>query len=154
MEVNTGMTKNVQEQIGKKLYHLLADTYLLYVKTHNFHWNIKGPRFFGLHKAFEEQYEELAGAVDEVAERIRALGLYVDASFEAFKKEAGLKEATGLVDEEQMIELLLSDHEHIICEARELGIFADKHADHATVDMIGRRLNVHEKLAWMLRSHL
>jgi starvation-inducible DNA-binding protein len=154
MKIATGISEEGIRELKKALAQLLADTYATYVKTHNYHWNVTGPRFFSLHKAFEEQYEELAGAVDEIAERVRALGGFVEASFGAFKKLSTIEDETKVLSEDEMLKQLLQDHESICQIARATGDLADKFSDHATVDLIGRRLGIHEKFAWMLRSHL
>jgi starvation-inducible DNA-binding protein len=148
------MTDHNRQAISDVLARLLADTYAVYLKTQNFHWNITGPEFFSLHILFEKQYTELSVAIDEIAERIRALGFYVEGSFEAFKKMSSIKDSDKVLSARDMIQLLLDGHEVLIRHARHLSALAEKENDPATVDLMGRRLNVHEKFAWMLRSQL
>ncbi len=152
--MNTGMTDHNRQATSNALAHFLADTYTIYLKTQNFHWNITGVEFYSLHLLFEKQYTELAEAIDEIAERIRALGFYVEGSFEAFKKMSSIKEEEKVLNGREMIQQLLQGHELLIRQARLLSALAEKENDPATVDLMGRRLNVHEKFAWMLRSQL
>jgi starvation-inducible DNA-binding protein len=154
MEFETGLKKEERATISGALGKLLADTYVLYVKTQNFHWNVHGPEFFSLHKLSEEQYEELAEAIDEIAERIRALGFYVDGSMESFLKLSSITEDKDVNPKHTYIEHLIKAHEAVIRDCRALGDLAEDHHDHATVDLMGRRLNFHEKATWMLRSQL
>ncbi len=153
MKINSGMTEQGRKKIADELRHYLADSYSIYLKTQNFHWNVKGPHFFALHLLFEKQYEELAEAVDKIAERIQALGFFVDASFSAFQK-CCIKEEKKPIPAKKMIEQLISDHESVIRCAREIAGIAEKEKDEATVDLMSRLLGEHEKMAWMLRSHL
>ncbi len=153
MEVNTGISEQNRVAISDGLSRMLANTYALYLKTQNFHWNVRGPEFYSLHLLFEKQYEELADAVDEIAERIRALGFYVDASFSAFSSMSSVKEEKKVLICNDMLVSLAEGHEILIREARKLAEVADREGDFATVDMIGRQLGAHEKMAWMLRSH-
>jgi starvation-inducible DNA-binding protein len=134
--------------------HLLADSYTLYLKTHNFHWNVKGPMFTTLHTMFETQYTELALAVDEIAERIRSVGFPAPASYTEFQKLAKVKESVGPVAAMDMIEELTRDQETIVATARNLKSLAESAGDDASADLAVRRINIHEKNAWMLRSHL
>jgi starvation-inducible DNA-binding protein len=154
MELKLGMNETERASISGALAKVLADTYLLYLKTQNFHWNVTGPEFFSLHLLFEKQYEELSGAVDEIAERIRALGFYVEATTEAFRKLSSIKEGSKILPQFEMIKELVDGHETLIREERHLADLAEKHGDQATVDLMARRLGVHEKAAWFLRSHL
>lgn len=147
------MTEQGRKKIAEELRHYLADSYSVYLKTQNFHWNVKGPNFFALHLMFEKQYEELAAAADEIAERIVALGFYVHASFSDFKK-CCITEAFKPIPAKKMIEQLVSDHEAVIFCARKIATLAEEEKDQATVDLMARRLGSHEKMAWMLRSHL
>src|SRR6266404_1348661 len=117
MNVNIGMNATDCKEIADSLSQLLADTYTLYLKTQNFHWNVKGPHFYSLHKMFEEQYQELAAAVDEIAERIRALGSYTPASFSQFASLSSLKEATSEINADTIIQKLLKDHEAMMNHA-------------------------------------
>jgi starvation-inducible DNA-binding protein len=146
-------TKHLQK-VSEELGHFLADTYALYLKTQNFHWNVTGPLFFTLHKMFEEQYQELATAVDEIAERIRSLGGYAPASFSQFMQLTSLKEEKGKLDAESMIDILLKDHEILMQHSMHLIETAQAADDEGTADLLIQRLKVHEKFAWMLRSSL
>jgi starvation-inducible DNA-binding protein len=154
MQMNIGMNDKSRQEVGDALARLLADTYGIYLKTQNFHWNLSGSEFYSLHILFEKQYQELAEAIDEIAERIRALGFYVDASFTGFLKLASIKDSEQIIPIREMLVYLLQGHEIIIRELRQLSSLAEKQNDPATVDLCGRRLNVHEKFAWMLRSQL
>jgi starvation-inducible DNA-binding protein len=140
--------------VVQALTHLLADSYSLYLKTHNFHWNVTGPMFTTLHTLFETQYTDLALAVDEIAERIRALGAPVPGSFTEFKKLAVVKESIGPVSAKEMIATLVKDQATVAAAARKVIEAAEPGADFATADLGTRRMDVHEKNAWMLRSHL
>jgi starvation-inducible DNA-binding protein len=133
---------------------LLADSYTLYLKTHNFHWNVTGPMFTTLHTLFMTQYTELSLAVDEVAERIRALGAFAPGSYSEFIKLAGIQESTGRHTATQMIEQLVADQRTAAESAQRVIAAAEQAGDAATADLGTRRMEVHEKNAWMLRSHL
>lgn len=154
MEVDTGIDKEGRQTVSEELFKFLADTYALYLRTQNFHWNLTGAEFYSLHKMFEKQYEELAEAVDEIAERIRALGFYVEASFSAFKKATVLKDEERVLTIRDMLQFLVHGHEHVIRKARHITTISDPQQDFATSDLMARRLGVHEKFAWMLRSQL
>ncbi len=154
MKVNSGMQVQERETIAETLAKLLADLYTTYLKTQNFHWNLTGKEFYSLHIMSEKQYEELADVIDEVAERIRALGFYVDGSLSGFQQLTSIKELRKTLPLQEMLEDLLHSQETAIQHARHVGNLADKHHDHATVDFIGRLLNTLEKFAWMVRSHL
>lgn len=154
MEIQTGLTDQSRVRVAEGLATLLADTYALYLKTQNFHWNVTGPEFFSLHVLFEKQYTELAENIDEVAERIRALGLYVDGSFSAFKDRTAISEEHKVRMAKEMILELVKAHEIVIRAARNLSQIAESENDAATVDLLGRKLNIHEKQAWMLRSQV
>ena len=142
------------QKIADELAHFLADTYVLYLKTQNFHWNVKGPQFYFLHKMFEEQYQALALAVDEIAERIRSLGGYAPASFSQFSNLSSLKEVTTELNAETMIQKLLKDHEIMINHIATIISKTQKAQDEGTTDLLIQRLKEHEKTAWMLRSSL
>ncbi len=154
MRPDTGLGDEARKQLSEGLSRLLADSYTLYLKTHNFHWNVTGPMFQTLHLMFEQQYNELSLAVDAIAERIRALGHPAPGSYAAFSRLASVKEAEGVPSAREMIRQLVEGHEAVIRTAR--GIFppAEKAGDQATADLATRRLEVHEKTAWMLRSLL
>ncbi|MDP1571094.1 MAG: Dps family protein [Vicinamibacterales bacterium] len=148
------MSDKKKQAVVDALSTLLADSYTLYLKTHNYHWNVTGPMFTTLHTLFETQYTELALAVDEVAERIRSLGAYAPGSYTAFQKLATVQEETGRPDAKRMIKLLVADQERVSATARRVIEAAEAVRDQATADLATRRLDVHEKHAWMLRSHL
>jgi len=136
------------------LSRLLADSYTLYLKTHNYHWNVTGPMFNTLHTLFEVEYTELALAVDEIAERIRAVGARAPGSYSEFAELAAVKEDTASPAAKQMIANLVADQESVVAAAKRLIEAAEKAGDNASGDLGVRRIDVHEKNAWMLRSHL
>jgi starvation-inducible DNA-binding protein len=154
MEYHVGISEQNRQAISDGLARFLADTYALYLKTQNFHWNLTGPEFYSLHLLFEKQYEEMAEAVDEIAERIRALGFYVDASFGAFQRLTMIKPEDKLLTVRDMLLSLIEGHEILIRHGRKVASIGDEEGDFATVDMLGRRLGAHEKMAWMLRSQI
>ena len=154
MKIDIGIDKQQRENIASGLSKLLADSYSLYLKTHNFHWNVTGPTFTTLHLLFEQQYTELASAVDEIAERIRALGEYAPGSYSQFTELSRVPEETGVLKAEDMLRRLVEGQEIVIHTARSLVDMANKVKDEATLDIITRRIETHEKNAWMLRSHL
>lgn len=136
------------------LAHLLADSYTLYLKTHNFHWNVTGPMFQTLHLLFETQYTELALAVDEIAERIRALGHPAPGSYAEFGKLTRISEAQGVPPATEMIESLVHAQTILVESARRVLAASETAGDDGTADLAVRRIQVHDKNAWMLRSHL
>lgn len=146
--------KSSQSNIAKHLASFLADTYILYLKTQNFHWNIVDPRFYFLHKMFEEQYEELAEAVDVIAERLRGLGVKSPGSMKEFLSLTHLKEASGQYSGNEMIKELLHDNQFISQSLHDLITEANDQGDDGTADLYIDRVRVHQKAAWMLRSHL
>ncbi|MDQ2069077.1 Dps family protein [Natronospira bacteriovora] len=148
------MKKPGNEAVVEALSTLLASSYTLYLKTHNYHWNVTGPMFTTLHTLFETQYTELATAVDEIAERIRTTGAYAPGSYSAFARLSTIEEETGQPKAEEMIRTLVSDQETIADAARHLIEAAEAASDQASADLATRRLDIHEKNAWMLRSHL
>jgi starvation-inducible DNA-binding protein len=150
----TGIPAADRERLAEGLNKLLADTYVLYLKTHNFHWNVTGPHFHALHLAFEQQYTELALAVDEIAERIRALGFPAPGTFREFERLASIEEPHGVPTAQEMVRLLLDDQAVVGRRARILLPLAEQADDVATNDLLARRIQVHEKTAWMLRSQL
>ena len=154
MKIDIGITENDRAQIAERLSRLLADTYTLYLKTHNYHWNVTGMQFNTLHTMFEEQYTELATAVDEIAERIRALGIKSPGSYAEFTKLTSVNEASGDEDAAEMIRQLVVGQETIVRTARESFPSADSANDEPTADLLTQRMQVHEKTAWMLRSML
>ncbi len=136
------------------LSRLLADSYTLYLKTHNYHWNVTGPMFNTLHTLFETEYTELALAVDEIAERIRAVGARAPGSYSEFADLSKVREDTGSPDAVKMIEALAKDQGTVVEGAKRLVKAAEAAGDQASADLGVRRIDVHEKNAWMLRSHL
>ena len=153
-EVNTGIEGNDRKELAKSLGRALAETYILYLKTQGFHWNVVGPMFYGLHKLTETQYEDLAVAVDDLAERIRALGHPAPATFAKFLEIGKIKEMSGTPSTEEGIRALVADHEMISRTFREAVQVADDDDDIVTADMLTDRIKFHEKAAWMLRSTL
>lgn len=148
------MTTRNNDATAAALSTLLASSYTLYLKTHNYHWNVTGPMFTTLHTMFELQYTELALAVDEIAERIRSLDSFAPGSFTAFAKLSTVKEETGHPVATQMISNLVADQEAIADAARKVIAAAEAANDQASADLATRRLDIHQKNAWMLRSHL
>ena len=148
------MTQEQKKEVAKGLSVLLADSYTLYLKTHNFHWNVTGPMFQTLHLMFEAQYNELALAVDLIAERIRSLGLPAPGTYRQFAEMSAIKEEDGAPKAEDMIRLLVQGHETAARTAREVFKTAEAANDQSTCDLLTQRLQVHEKTAWMLRSLL
>ncbi|MHC4934159.1 MAG: Dps family protein [Planctomycetota bacterium] len=143
-----------KHQVVEALSSLLADTYTLYLKTHNYHWNVTGPMFSTLHTLFETHYTEYALAVDEIAERIRAIGARAPGSYSEFTELASVKEDRGSPEAMEMIRSLLADQQAVVASARKLVEVAEEARDQATADLGVRRIQTHEKNAWMLRSHL
>lgn len=154
MSINTGLKTENRDDIVAGLSRLLADTYTLYLKTHNYHWNVTGPMFASLHTLFEAQYTELAQAVDVIAERIRALGKFAPGSYQAFSKLTAITEETEVPKAEEMIANLLKSHEIIIRFSRELLQKDEIANDDVSADLVTVRMDFHEKNAWMLRSLL
>ena len=154
VQIDIGITAKDRESIADGLAHVLADTYTLYLKTHNFHWNVTGPMFQTLHLMFETQYTELALAVDLVAERIRALGFPAPATYAEFIKLSSIPETPGVPAATDMVHLLVAGHEAVARTARSVFPVADAANDQPTADLLTQRLQVHEKTAWMLRSLL
>ena len=143
-----------RDQVAQALSRLLADSYTLYLKTHNFHWNVTGPMFTTLHTLFEQEYQDLALAVDDIAERIRAVGHRAPGSYTEFAKLAKVQEATEVPTAEEMVRQLVADQETVVEAARAVVEAAGKAGDDASEDLAIGRIQVHEKNAWMLRSHL
>lgn len=152
--INIGIDEKAREEIGQGLSRLLADTYTLYLQTHNFHWNVTGPFFQQLHVQFEEHYTELAVAVDDIAERIRALGILSPGTYKEFAELTSIKEVEGDISAEEMIARLVESHETVVRTARKVLQTAQEAEDESSASLVGDRLVVHEKTAWMLRSHL
>jgi len=152
--IEIGIEAKDRKAVAEGLAKLLADSYTLYVKTHNFHWNVTGPMFNTLHLMFEQQYNELALAVDLVAERIRALGHPAPGSYAQFARLSSIKEETGVPRAEDMIRQLVDGQEAVARTARHVFPVAERAGDQATLDLLTQRMQVHEKNAWMLRSLL
>ena len=153
-KIDIGISDKDRKAIADGLSRLLADTYTLYLKTHNFHWNVTGPMFQTLHLMFETQYNELALAVDLIAERIRALGYPAPGTYADYVKLSSIKEATGVPKAEKMIGLLVEGQEAVARTARSIFPIVDKAGDEPTADLLTQRMQLHEKNAWMLRSLL
>ena len=154
MSPNTGISAKDREAIAKGLSRLLADTYVLYLKTHNFHWNVEGPMFQTLHQMFMAQYTETRNAIDLVAERIRSLGHYAPGTYKEYLKLGSIRETDGVPRAEQMVKLLIEAQEAVVRTARGVLPIAEKANDQPTLDVLTQRMDVHEKNAWMLRSLL
>jgi len=154
MEIDIGIDKKDRKAIADGLSHLLADTYTLYLKTHNYHWNVTGPMFQTLHLMFMTQYNEMWLALDLVAERIRTLGHVAPGTYKAFSKLASIKEEEGVPAATQMIRNLVKGHEQAAKTARGILPIVNEANDQPTVDLLTQRLQLHEKTAWMLRSLL
>jgi starvation-inducible DNA-binding protein len=152
--IDIGISEKDRKQLAEGLSRLLADTYTLYLKTHNFHWNVTGPMFQTLHLMFETHYNELALAVDLVAERIRALGHVAPGSYRAYAKLSTIPEEDGVPTATEMIRSLVKGHEAVAKTARSVFTVADRANDQPTADLLTQRLQIHEKTAWMLRSLL
>lgn len=149
-----GMDKEQREAVAEGLKRLLADSYTLYLQTHNFHWNVTGPLFRQLHLMFEEHYTELATAVDDVAERIRTLDVHAPGTYKAFAELSSIKEVEGVPAAEKMLEILTHGHETVVQTCRQVLKTAQDADDESTVALVSDRMRVHEKTAWMLRSML
>jgi starvation-inducible DNA-binding protein len=154
MPINIGIEEQDRQEIAQGLSKLLADTYTLYLKTHNFHWNVTGPMFQTLHLMFETQYTELALAVDLIAERIRALGFPAPGTYQAFASLSSIGEEEGVPKAEEMIRKLIEGQEAVVRTARSVFPVVDRVSDEPTADLLTQRMQVHEKTAWMLRSLL
>ena len=152
--IDIGIDAKDRQKIADALSRLLADTFGLYLKTHSFHWNVEGPMFNTLHQMFMEQYTELWNALDEIAERIRALGYPAPGSYRSFGKFSSIDETDGVPEAMQMVRELVKGHEAVARTARAAFGPAEKAGDESTADLLTQRLQVHEKTAWMLRSLL
>ncbi|WP_299982666.1 Dps family protein [uncultured Pseudoteredinibacter sp.] len=152
--INIGINDQDRAAIAKGLSHLLADSYTLYLQTHNFHWNVTGPQFRELHLMFEEHYTELATAVDEIAERIRTLGYPAPGTYKAFAELSSIKEVDGVPAAGDMLVLLTEAHEQVVRTCREVLVQAQEADDESSASLISDRMVIHEKTAWMLRSML
>jgi starvation-inducible DNA-binding protein len=154
MEIDIGIPAQQRAAIAHGLSRLLADTYVVYLKTHSFHWNVEGPMFQTLHQMFMEQYTETWNAVDLIAERIRSLGEYAPGTYQEYSKLARIKETEGVPKAEEMVRLLIEGQQGIVRTAREVLPIVEEANDQPTLDLLTQRMQVHEKNAWMLRSLL
>ena len=153
MKLNTGINENKREEIAKALSQLLAESYTLYLKTHKYHWNVTGPMFQALHQMFETHYNDLAVAVDEIAERIRVLGVKAPGSYQEFSQLSRVQDDGELdIGAEVMITNLLADHEQVVRTAKEILPHLEEANDEGTNSLLGARIEYHEKTAWMLKS--
>ena len=152
--IDIGIGSKDREKIANGLSRLLADTYTLYLQTHNFHWNVEGPMFNTLHLMFMTQYTELWNALDAVAERIRALGYPAPGTYRSLAELTSIQEADGVPEAMEMVRLLVRGHEAVARTARKVFPAVEKASDESTADLLTQRLQVHEKTAWMLRSLL
>jgi starvation-inducible DNA-binding protein len=152
--IDIGISGKDREKIAKGLSHLLADTYTLYLQTHNFHWNVEGPMFNTLHLMFMTQYTELWNALDLIAERIRSLGYPAPGTNTALGQLTTVEEVPGVPDAMEMVRILVKGHEAVARTARGVFPAAEKASDESTADLLTQRLQIHEKTAWMLRSLL
>jgi starvation-inducible DNA-binding protein len=151
-KINIGINTGDRKAIAEGLSRMLADTYTLYLKTHNYHWNVTGPMFNTLHLMFEQQYNELALAVDSIAERIRALGVHAPGSYRQFGKLTSIKENVEVPAAMDMVRQLIEDNETVVRTAREVFPVVDQAHDEPSADLLTQRMQIHEKTAWMLRS--
>ncbi|MEM7443471.1 MAG: Dps family protein [Pseudomonadota bacterium] len=154
MPIDIGIPEANRKSTSEGLSRVLADTYTLYLKTHNFHWNVTGPMFNTLHLMFEQQYNELATAVDELAERIRSLGFPAPGSYGEYSRLSEIAIADGVPEAEEMIRQLVDGHETVARTARETFATAEEGDDESSADLLTQRMQIHEKTAWMLRSML
>lgn len=150
--IDIGINEQDRQDVAQGLKHLLADSYTLYLQTHNFHWNVTGARFRELHLMFEEHYTELATAVDEIAERIRSLGVIAPGTYKEFAELSEIKELEEVPNADTMLEVLTQSHETLVRTCRKVLPLAQEADDESTVALVGDRMRVHEKTAWMLRA--
>lgn len=152
IKIDIGISEEDRIATADGLKHLLADSYTLYLQTHNFHWNVTGMHFKDLHTMFEEHYTELAIAVDDIAERIRALGVYAPGTYKEFVKLTSISEVEGVPSSDDMVEILMKSHEAVVKTARKALKLAQDANDESTASLVSDRMRVHEKTAWMLRA--
>lgn len=151
-KIDIGINEADRTKIAEGLSHLLADSYTLYLQTHNFHWNVTGPQFRELHLMFEEHYTELAVAVDDIAERIRTLGVPAPGTFKAFAELSSIKETDGVPAAGEMVAMLTKGHEQVVKTSRKVLTLAQAGSDESSIALVSDRMRVHEKTAWMLRA--
>ena len=152
--INTGIAKAERVDVARELTKVLADSFAVYLKTHGYHWNVRGPEFFTLHTLLEQQYREMWEALDEIAERIRSLGELAPQGQAAFANLTAIKDGDPTKDAPAMLKELMTDHETLIATTRAALKAADDDGDDVSVDLMTQRLAAHEKFAWMLRSTL
>jgi len=150
--IDIGINEQDRSNIAEGLKRLLADSYTLYLQTHNFHWNVTGPQFRELHLMFEEHYTELATAVDEIAERIRTLDVAAPGTYKAFAELSSVKEVDGVPAAKEMVGILTHGHEQVVKTCRKVLAPAQEAGDESTAALVSDRMRVHEKTAWMLRA--
>ncbi len=150
--INIGINEDNRTAIADGLKSLLADSYTLYLQTHNFHWNVTGPQFRELHLMFEEHYMELAVAVDDIAERIRTLGVIAPGTYKAFAALSAIKEVDDIPAAVDMVDILTQGHEQVVRTARVVLKIAQEADDESTAALVSDRMRIHEKTAWMLRA--
>lgn len=151
-KIDIGINKADRTEVAEGLKRLLADSYTLYLQTHNFHWNVEGPRFRELHLMFEEHYTELAVAVDDIAERIRTLDVPAPGTYKEFARLSSIEEVDGVPDAKKMVDLLTHGHEQVVKTCRDVLKLANDADDESTAAMASDRMRIHEKTAWMLRA--
>jgi starvation-inducible DNA-binding protein len=150
--IDIGINKQDRQDIAEGLKNLLADSYTLYLQTHNFHWNVTGPQFRELHLMFEEQYTELAVAVDDIAERIRTLDVAAPGTYKSCAELSSIKEVEGVPEAKEMVGLLTHGHEQVVKTCRKVLKLAQEADDESSASLVSDRMRVHEKTAWMLRA--
>lgn len=150
--IDIGINSADREEIAEGLKHLLADSYTLYLQTHNFHWNVSGPQFRELHLMFEEHYNELAVAVDDIAERIRTLDVAAPGTYKEFARLSSISEVEGVPSAEDMVDILTKGHEQVVKTSREVLKVAQAADDESTAALVSDRMRIHEKTSWMLRA--
>jgi starvation-inducible DNA-binding protein len=150
--IDIGINSENRQKIAEGLKHLLADSYTLYLQTHNFHWNVSGPQFRELHLMFEEHYTELAVAVDDIAERIRTLDVAAPGTYKEFARLSTIDEVEGVPSSEEMVDLLTKGHEQVVKTSREVLKLAQSADDESTTALVSDRMRIHEKTSWMLRA--
>ena len=151
-KIDIGISEADRNSVAEGLKKLLADSYTLYLQTHNFHWNVSGPQFRTLHLMFEEHYTELAEAVDDIAERIRTLGVVAPGTYKAFSELSSIEEVEGVPEATEMVRLLCHGHEQVVKTSREALKMAQEADDESSIALISDRMRIHEKTAWMLRA--
>lgn len=152
--IHTGLTKSERSTVALELSKVLADSFAVYMKTHGYHWNVRGPEFFTLHNLLEQQYRDIWAALDDIAERIRALGEFAPQAHSTFANLTSIQDGDPDKDAPAMLKELMQDHETLIATARAALTVADDEGDDVSVDLLTQRLSAHEKFAWMLRSTL